>query len=143
LRTQSMTLANGAPFVVGHGVTPATLELQGCTFTFADGLVISPNATVTGCGMVIGPITNNGTYTNSCGGQPPTPTIAGVSKSGNAVTVICTSQNGFTYQLEFKQTLSDPAWTQILPGLPGNGGALDLIDSGATNRSRFYRVRVR
>src|SRR2546421_6714221 len=38
---------NSLPFVVGDGVHPATFQLLGGTYSFANGLVISNNATVT------------------------------------------------------------------------------------------------
>jgi hypothetical protein len=143
LRTKSMTVANGAPFTIGNGVNPATLELLGGIYSFADGLVISPNATVTGCGTVIGAITNNGTYNNTCGGPSPSPTtISATHKSGSTVTISCASSNGSSYTLEYKIALTDPVWTPILPAIPGTGNPLDLTDSAATNTSRFYRVRV-
>ena len=143
LRAKAMTVSNGQPFTVGDGVNPATLELQGGTFNFADGLVISQNATVTGCGTVIGTIVNNGTYNNSCGGSSPSPTtIAAMNVIGNSATLSCPSQNGFSYTLEYKNSLSDPAWTPILPATPGNGGTLNLTDATATNATRFYRVKA-
>ncbi|NOS69504.1 MAG: hypothetical protein HOP33_06185 [Verrucomicrobia bacterium] len=143
LRAKAMTVSNGQPFTVGDGVNPATLELQGGTFNFANGLVISPNATVTGCGNVIGTIVNNGTYNNSCGGSSPSPTtIAAMNVIGNSATLSCASQNGFSYTLEYKNSLNDPAWTPILPATPGNGGTLNLTDATATNATRFYRVKA-
>ncbi len=143
LQAKGMVVSNGLPFTVGDGVNPAVLELQGGTFIFVNGLVISPNATVTGCGTVIGPITNNGTYNNPCGSVLPTPpTISNLSRSAGGATLSCVSQTGFNYTLEYKNTLSDPAWTPILPALPGTGGVLTFSDPAATSDTRFYRIRV-
>jgi fibronectin-binding autotransporter adhesin len=143
LQAKNLTVANGVLFTVGDGVNPATLQMQGGTFNFADGLVISANATVIGCGTVIGPIVNNGTYLNSCGGSSPSPTtIATVSRSSNTTMLSCASQNGSSYTLEYKNSLTDPVWTPILPAIPGTGSSLNLTDVAATNSSRFYRVRV-
>jgi hypothetical protein len=139
LRAKSITVANGASFIVGDGINPATLELQGGVYTFADGLVISPNATVTGCGTIIGAMTNNGTYLNPCAGPPPA-TISSVSRAGSVASVTFVSASGVSYTLEYKNALSDPTWTPILPAQPGTGGAMTLTDSAATNRTRFYRV---
>ncbi len=137
LRAKTMTVSNGASFVVGDGVNPATLELQGGIYTFADGLVISPNATVTGCGTIIGAITNNGTLI-PCG--PPPATISGVTRTGSTATVSVTSASGYNYTLEFKNALNELSWTPILPAQPGTGGLLNLSDTLATNRTRFYRI---
>ena len=143
LRARSLSVSNGAPFTVGDGVQPAVLEMVGGLFNFPNGLVIAPNASVIGCGTVIGPITNNGIYSNTCGGATPLPTtISAVGKSANLVTLSCASQNGSSYTLEYKIVLTDPAWTPILPATPGTGSLLNLTDPTATNSSRFYRVRV-
>ena len=58
LRTKGSVVSNGVPFVVGDGNQSATLELLGGTHTFAHGLVISSNATLKGCGTIIGNLTN-------------------------------------------------------------------------------------
>ena len=71
LWAKNLTVSNGLPFTVGDGVNPAMFHLEGGTYSFADGLVIAANATVTGCGTIIGPIVNNGTYNNSCGANTP------------------------------------------------------------------------
>jgi hypothetical protein len=57
------TLATNGVFVlVGDGTSPATLNLVGNgTHTFADGLQLSSNATLTGNGTVLGNVTNFGT----------------------------------------------------------------------------------
>jgi hypothetical protein len=143
LRARSLSVSNGAPFTVGDGIQPAVLEMSGGGFNFPNGLVISPNASVIGCGTVSGPITNNGFYNNSCGGVTPLPTtISSVGKLANGVTLSCASQNGSSYTLEYKILLTDPAWTPILPATPGTGSPLNLTDPAGTNTSRFYRVRV-
>ena len=139
LRTRSMTVSNGASFVVGDGVNPATLELQAGVHTFANGLVIAPNATVTGCGTIIGAVTNNGTYINPCSAPPPA-TISSVSRSGSTASVSFLSTSGVNYTLEYKNALTDLTWTPILPAQPGTGGVMTLSDSTATNRTRYYRV---
>lgn len=144
IRAKSMLVSNGQPFTVGDGINPAVLELQGGTFTFANGLVIAPNATVTGCGTIIGSIVNNGTYNNPCGGAvtPSAPSISGMNHSAQTAVLSCVSQSGFTYTLEYKNALTDPTWTAILPAATGTGGVLNLTDLTATNSSRFYRIRV-
>ncbi len=77
LQAKSAVVSNGLPFVVGDGVQSATLNLQGGVFTFNNGLVVSSNATLTGCGTVIGAITNYGTIsTTNCGGGASAPSIS-------------------------------------------------------------------
>lgn len=139
LRAKSMTISNGLSFTVGDGVNPATLELQGGTYTFADGLVISPNATVTGCGTILGAVTNNGTYVNPCA-APPRVTITALALTNSAASISFVSVNGFNYTLEYKNVLSDATWTPILPAQPGTGSTVTLSDAAATNMTRYYRV---
>jgi len=136
LRTKGISVANGQPFVVGDGINPATLELLGGTYAFADGLVISPNATVTGCGTIIGTIINNGTYDNPC------VTISSITKTGNVASVTFPSVSGKSHTLEYKDALTNSNWTTILPAVIGNGNPMTLLDVSATNKMRFYRVHT-
>jgi T5SS/PEP-CTERM-associated repeat protein len=140
MRARSMTVSNGVPFVVGDGVNPATLELQGGTYSFADGLVIAANATVIGCGTIIGTISNSGTLNTNCGAVAPI--ITTLSKSANTATIWFSTLSGANHVLEFKQTLSDATWSPILPGITGNGGVTNKQDPTATNATRFYRIKV-
>lgn len=140
LRSGALMVSNGAPFVVGDGINPATLLLQGGTYVFNDGLVISSNSIVTGCGTIIGNTTNNGTLNLTCA-QAPTITIQSLARAGNTSTVSFTTLAGKTHFLEFKDALNDLAWTSILPGIVGSGGTTNVSDLSGTNLSRFYRVR--
>ena len=141
LQAGSITVSNGAPFVVGDGVNPATLQLQGGIFLFANGLVISSNATVKGCGTILGNISNFGSLTTNCG--PTGVVITSATRTGSAVTVFFTTLNGSNHVLEFKNALSDTAWTAILPGVIGNGGVASATDNTASVPRRFYRIHLR
>jgi len=139
LRAGSITVSNGAPFVVGDGVHPATLRLGGGTFSFADGLIINSNATVTGCGTILGPISNNGTLSTNCGGGI---IIGSIRKVAATATIFFSTVNGASHVLEFKIALNDPTWNPILPGIVGNGSIMSLQDTTATNAVRYYRIHV-
>jgi T5SS/PEP-CTERM-associated repeat protein len=141
LQAGSITVSNGAPFVVGDGVNPATLQLQGGTFFFANGLVISSNATVKGCGTILGNISNLGTLSTNCG--PTGVVITSATRSGSTVTVFFTTLSGSNHVLEYKNALNDPGWTAILPGVMGNGGVASATDASATVPRRFYRIHLR
>src|ERR1051326_360222 len=140
LQAGNITVSNGAPFVVGDGVNPATLHLQGGTFLFANGLVISSNATVNGCGMILGSISNFGTLATNCG--PSGVEITAAAKTGPTVTVYFTTLSGSNHVLEYKNALNDTGWTAILPGVIGNGGVANVADNSATVPQRFYRIHV-
>ncbi|MGD1087998.1 MAG: hypothetical protein ABR955_04650, partial [Verrucomicrobiota bacterium] len=66
-------VSNGQPFVVGYGGLDgsgdkytANYILQGGTHSFNDGLVVSSNSLLSGCGTVNGAVTNYGTiYLNN------------------------------------------------------------------------------
>jgi T5SS/PEP-CTERM-associated repeat protein len=142
LNSQNATVANGSPFVVGDGVAAATLHMNGGTLSFANGLIISSNATLNGCGTIIGAIINHGLIATNCAGALAQPTITGVTKAATTNAIAFTTVNGQNYTLEFKNALSDATWTAILPSVTGNGSVMTLIDTTATVPARFYRVRA-
>jgi len=59
---------NGLPFTIGDGTNTASYVMQGGTHSFANGLVISSNSVLSGCGTVTGTVTNYGTIllANGC-----------------------------------------------------------------------------
>lgn len=61
LKTKSTIVSNTTAFVVGNGSSSATLQLLGGTHSFANGLTIHNNATLTGTGTVQGDTTVQGT----------------------------------------------------------------------------------
>jgi hypothetical protein len=44
--------------------------------------------------------------------------------------------------LEYNDDLNSTTWTQILPGVVGDGTVMVLQDTNATSPMRFYRLRV-
>lgn len=61
LLTQSVTVSNNAPFVVGDGTHAARYAVyRGGTNTFPRGLRIAPNGTLGGSGFLVGMVTNTG-----------------------------------------------------------------------------------
>jgi T5SS/PEP-CTERM-associated repeat protein len=140
LQARNITVSNGAPFVVGDGMDPATLELQGGTFLFANGLVISSNAAVTGCGTILGSISNFGSLATNC--APSGVVITAATKTGSTVTVWFTTLPGMNHVLEYKNALSDSSWTAILPGVPASGALASASDTNATVPRRFYRIHA-
>jgi T5SS/PEP-CTERM-associated repeat protein len=142
LNTKSTTVTNGVAFIVGDGADAATLHLDGGTHSFANGLIISSNATLNGCGTIIGTIVNHGTIATNCGVALVRPAITGQKKTGATNTISFTTVNGQTYTLEFKNALTDALWTALTPPTNGNGSVVTLKDTTATTSSRFYHVRA-
>jgi hypothetical protein len=49
---------------------------------------------------------------------------------------------GQSYQLEYKDELTAPAWTALGSPVTGTGGALMLTNSFGTSPQRFFRLRL-
>lgn len=72
---------------------------------------------------------------------PPTINFASSSVTSSNVSFSLNSISGLNYTLQYKNNLTDPAWTSLLPGVPGNGTVIQLIDTNPPALpSRFYRV---
>jgi len=140
LSTAGSTVANGAPFVVGDGMQSATLYLNGGTHTFVSGLVISSNATLKGCGTIVGNIINHGTIATNCSLSGTS--LALIIRNGNTNLLSFTSVTGTTYTLQYKDTLNDPAWTSLAPSTNGTGSQIILQDAVANGATRFYRLSM-
>ena len=111
LSSGATTINNGSPFVVGDGIAPAEFRLNGGTHTFANGLVISSNATLTGCGTVLGAILNHGTISTNCGTSPVAPAITAPPQNQTVMvgsnvnlTVLATGTAPLFYQWKFAGT---------------------------------------
>ena len=113
LASGATQISNTQPTVIGDGVSTATLQLNGGTHTFVDGLSVLSNAVVTGCGTINGNVTiyPGGVVAASCGGEL---TFTGIVTNNGDLQVV----NGTT--LETYGTLV-------------NNGILDLFDAGPTN----------
>jgi T5SS/PEP-CTERM-associated repeat protein len=110
LDSKNTTVANGSAFVIGDGIHPANFHLSGGTHAFANGLVISSNATLDGCGTIIGAIVNHGTILTNCGGTTVVPPAIATQPTGQVVT-----QNG-TLSLSVSATGTAPLSYQWMHG---------------------------
>ena len=145
LRARDLIVNNGAPFVLGDGVNPATLELDGGTVSFANGIVISPNATLGGCGTLTGNVTVLAGGSNGfqpCGQPHVSPiTLTNFASVAAGIRFSFNSDAGVNYLVEFKNDLAEPAW-QPLATLAGNGGLLHVTNNPAATGARFFQVRT-
>lgn len=68
------------------------------------------------------------------------PEISGISFVSTNVLLSLNSLTGLTYTLEYKDSLPDPSWTPLAPGVAGSGGVIVLQDPGPFPSNRFYRI---
>jgi hypothetical protein len=73
--------------------------------------------------------------------------ISSVTETPGIATVVCTSQPGLAYQLQWKNNITDLTWNSVTPNKTGTGGPLTWIDDGTSTGSapsgqRFYRVVI-
>jgi len=159
-------VSNGRPFVVGDGTNTATISLIGSAtnlHSFADGLLIQTNATLTGTGTIIGNVTNFGTIApgNSAGALAINGSLSlrpGANLAFELGGLIATNDHdvlNVTSLVEFAGTFSvaftngfTPAWSNrftLMSYASGtgaftnvaSGGRLAVGPSGATLRM-FY-----
>jgi len=61
--------------------------------------------------------------------------------SGGNINISFPTQNGSSYQLLYKNNLTDLSWIPIGSPVPGNGSVQSVGDTVGLS-SRFYRVQV-
>lgn len=67
--------------------------------------------------------------------------LTSLGVNGTNVTISVDSTAGLTYRLEYKNLLTDPAWTPVVPTASGSGGPVILLDTNTPLApTRFYRV---
>jgi hypothetical protein len=72
--------------------------------------------------------------------------ISSITESPGTATVVCTSEPGLAYRLQWKNTITD-TWNTVTPNKTGTGGPLSWTDDGtqtgsAPSGQRFYRVVI-
>ena len=96
---------------------------------------------------VIVRVTDNGTppmsdaKTFSVIVQPPLQ-FGSITPNGNAINFTFNSLPGQSYQLEYKDNLSDSQWTLLGSPAAGTGGPFNLADNAPPPSQRFYRLVV-
>ncbi|PWU14025.1 MAG: hypothetical protein C5B50_18025 [Verrucomicrobia bacterium] len=70
----------------------------------------------------------------------PLPVLA-VSRNGNTTTLSVPTVAGHSYQLQFKNGITDSSWQNVGAAFPGTGSPQTVTDT-TTQAKRYYRVRV-
>jgi hypothetical protein len=68
------------------------------------------------------------------------PRLLSPVRSTGSFSVSVLTDTAKTYWLEYKNSLSDPVWTPLLPGVAGDGTIRILVDATASVPHRFYRL---
>jgi len=102
--------------------------------------------------LPVGTYTNTCTATDSSGNTkvfsfqvivvPPTPgTISSIDYNPGQIILSFPAQPGVQYVVEYKDSLTDPAW-QYLTTVVGNPGSMQVIDYAPGPSTRFYRIQA-
>jgi len=71
----------------------------------------------------------------------PQPTMLTVTLSNGNVVLSFPTETGSSYQVEYKNRLTDTTWTPLGSPVSGNGSSQSVKDPAAGS-SRFYRVQI-
>jgi hypothetical protein len=179
IAADDLMVNNGLPLIIGNGLSNTTVRLTDGTNFFANGLIVSSNATVVGSGVIYGDILNNGTiiadttntgfvfYGAVTNNRTMIQTNGGyfdfrgplvnngiiipknfmqnriteLRRSGTTNQVFFSTQTGFNYTLQMKTALTNEVW-QVIGTIPGDNLTNSMLDTGAGESSRFYRVLI-
>ncbi len=70
----------------------------------------------------------------------PAPTLS-ASVSGGKVTIVFPTRTGSTYQVQYKNNLTEVSWTSLGSAITGTAATQSVQDSSA-GTSRFYRLQI-
>jgi hypothetical protein len=65
-----------------------------------------------------------------------------VGVAGGNIHLSFMTQSGYSYQVQYKNNLTDATWTPLGSALSGNNAVQSASDPVATSGHRFYRVQV-
>lgn len=102
-----------------------------------------PTALSDGSGNLVITYTGNGSAEGDIDGFQiqPSPLFVSAACTGTNVAISFNGYSGFYYQTQYKNNLTDPAWTSLGNPVLGNNSLLTVNDpSSQTNR--FYRVQM-
>ena len=72
----------------------------------------------------------------------PLPVPLNAQPAGSSLILNWTGVAGQTYQLEYKNNLTDPAWTPVGNPVTGSGGILTLTNDATISSQRFFHLRL-
>jgi len=136
LNSGGSTVNNGLIFRVGNGTSAATLDLLGGAHSFANGLLINTNATLTGTGAITGSITDAGLIAPGNGLGVITDTGSLTMLGGGAMTLELGGTNAWLYDqfdLTGAITFGGTLTVSLVNGYaPQAGDQFNLFDFGSS-----------
>jgi hypothetical protein len=72
----------------------------------------------------------------------PAPVINVVSLSNAVATISWSAVAGQTYRVQYKNALTDPSWSDLLPDITATNTTASFSDTSASLAQRFYRVKI-
>jgi uncharacterized delta-60 repeat protein len=103
-------------------------------------LALSPNSTIRARGFV-----NDGSswFVEATASTPTSaPTFQSASVSSGVLTIALTVEPGQALQVQYKNNLSQPTWTNLGSPITATNSSLMISDSTITDSKRFYRVNL-
>jgi len=75
-------------------------------------------------------------------GYLPQPVAIAIFTVRTGLMITTTTTPGSSYELQYKNNLSDAAWTSLPPLHLAGGASMVLTDTNSTATARFYRVHA-
>ena len=72
----------------------------------------------------------------------PGQTSLTIARSGPNVNLSFLSQTGFSYQIQYKDNLTDPTWLPLGSPVTGDGTLKTTSDPTSGGQRRFYRLYI-
>ena len=72
----------------------------------------------------------------------PRPVLETLGSASNTTALTWSAITGTTYRVQFKISLTDTSWVDLVPDVLATGATASATDTFATNDARFYRVIV-
>jgi hypothetical protein len=135
---------NGA-FSTNGGAADGTNNVE--SVFLPAGAATSFTVTVTAVQISADAITNNGSLPEQdfalviYNAEIAAPVIQSVSVSNNIVRLTWNAVAGFTYRIQFKNSLADANWITLPPDILATNSVMSVTDS-ASAAQRFYRISV-
>ena len=76
------------------------------------------------------------------GGSVSVPVIQSLSMFNGVVTVKWSAVSNLTYRLQYKQNLTDSAWSNVVPDITATGSIVTMTNGVNNSTQQFYRVML-